>query len=715
MTPPEELNRRRFLTRGAVAAGVVAAGGVLAGLPEGMIHSFAEPRRRGGLDDVEHVVVLMQENRSFDHYYGTLRGVRGFGDTATLPNVFHQPDPKGGQLLPFHVDTRVVNGQKLVDLDHSWNGTHAAWAGGAYNGWIAAKTELTMAHFTATDIPFHHALADSFTLCDSYFCSLLGPTTPNRLYLFTGTIDPEGRAGGPAIANPDSYDPVYDWTTYPERLQAAGVSWRVYANREVGFSDGEGEDAYLGDYGDNPLWSFHAYHDALASTDPARRELAERASVHDGWLPSSGRGRELNHVLAEFIADCRAGTLPRVSYVVAPYAYCEHPRARPVDGARYVHTVLGALFANPALWESTVLFLNYDENDGFFDHVIPPVAPPGTPLEYVGGRPIGLGPRVPMTVISPWSRGGWVCSEVTDHTSVIRFLERWTGVQEPNISPWRRAVTGDLMTAFDFREHNTVIPMLPDTAAMQRAVDRRQPALPPPTPPAASTSGDAQRMPVQQPGQRPARALPYQPMANIARSGTALTVAMQNHGSRPVQLAVYRSGIPSWHLLEAGGQDSAVLDAKGAYDVSVYGPNGFLREFRGNSTTAAQVTMALAGSTARELAGSTARPTLRLIISSGGGPALTARTIDEVGGAPPRTIVVAAGASHTEELDPLATGDGWYDLSVTVDGDPAYVRRFAGHLEDGRPSFSPPARAIPAGNSEQLPRVGLSAGSISNR
>jgi phospholipase C len=125
--------------------------------------------------------------------------------------------------------------------------------------------------------------------------------------------------------------------------------------------------------------------------------------------------------------------------------------------------------------------------------------------------------------------------------------------------------------------------------------------------------------------------------------------------------------------------------------------------------------MALAGSTARELAGSTARPTLRLIISSGGGPALTARTIDEVGGAPPRTIVVAAGASHTEELDPLATGDGWYDLSVTVDGDPAYVRRFAGHLEDGRPSFSPPARAIPAGNSEQLPRVGLSAGSISNR
>ena len=448
-------------------AGAAMAGGFLANLPPDMIDSLAQPGRRGSLDDVEHVVVLMQENRSFDHYYGTLAGVRGYADAAALDGVFAQPNPKGGHLLPFHVDTHTVDGQQLADLDHSWDGTHAAWAGGAYNNWVAAKTELTMSHFTEGDIPFQHALADSFTICDNYFCSLQGPTTPNRLYLFTGMIDPLGTSGGPVTSNPDSYQPVYNWTTYPERLQAAGVSWQVYNNREVG--EGDGEDGFLGDYGDNPLWLFHAYHDALASPDPARRQLAERGGVHGSWLPSSGRGRDVDYVLTDFVNDCRAGTLPQVCYIVAPYGYCEHPRARPVDGAAYVHTVLRALFDNPKLWESTALFLHYDENDGFFDHVPPPVAAPGTPLEYVAGRPIGLGPRVPMTVVSPWSRGGWVNSEVHDHTSVIQFIERWTGVREPNISEWRRAVTGDLTSAFDFREHDTVLPVLPDTAAQRRA------------------------------------------------------------------------------------------------------------------------------------------------------------------------------------------------------------------------------------------------------
>jgi len=590
VTPPGDLNRRRFLTRGAVAAGVVAVGGALATLPDGLIHSLGEPRRRGSLDDVEHVVILMQENRSFDHYYGTLPGVRGFNDTATLASVFAQPNPRGGALLPFHVDTQRVDGQRLVDLDHSWDGTHTAWAGGAYDEWIAAKTEFTMAHFAQTDIPYHYALADAFTICDHYFCSLLGPTTPNRLHLFTGTIDPDGTAGGPAIANPHDYKPVYRWTTYPERLQAAGVSWRVYANNEVG--DGDHEDGYLGDYGDNPLWLFQAYHDALASPDPARRELAERANVHGAWLPSSGRGHDVDHVLADFVADCRAGTLPRVSYVVAPYAYCEHPRARPVDGARYVDTVLRALFDNSSLWESTVLFLNYDENDGFFDHVLPPVAPPGTPLEYVGGRPIGLGPRVPMTVISPWSRGGWVSSEVYDHTSVIRFLERWTGVMEPNISDWRRAVTGDLTAAFDFQAHTPRLPTLPDTAALQLAVDQRQASLPPPVVP----NQDAQRMPVQPPGSRPARALPYQPVANLGLAGGTLTVSLENHGSRPVQLAVYTGGTPSSHLLDGSDATSVPVAVGGGYDVSVHGPNGFLRQFRGGAgDSSIQVTLAPAG------------------------------------------------------------------------------------------------------------------------
>jgi len=567
MTPPSAFNRRRLLigAAGAAAAtaGAVAATGGLSGItgtPPSDVTDAAHRRgdghgggssRRGRLDDVEHVVILMQENRSFDHYYGTMRGVRGYGDTAALTDVFRQPDPKGGVLLPFHVDTMKVDGQQLADLDHSWPGTHTAWANGEYNDWIAAKSELTMAYFDQSDIRFHRALADNFTICDNYFCSIQGPTTPNRLYQFTGMIDPQGRAGGPAIDNPPDYNPVYSWTTYPERLQAAGVSWRVYANKEVG--DGSGEDGYVGDYGDNPLWLFHAYHDSLASSDPSRRELAERASVHNGWLPNSGKGHDVKHVLSEFLDDCESGDLPKVSWVVAPYAYCEHPQARPVDGANYVQTVLQAIFDNDDLWKSTAIFLNFDENDGFFDHVLPPIPPPNTPLEFVQGLPIGLGPRVPMTVVSPWSNGGWVNSEVADHTSVIRFLERWTGVHEPNISPWRRAVCGDLTSAFDFSDHDTRIPMLPDTYAMRRAADKLQPSLPPPVIPAPGT----QTMPEQEPGTRPARPLPYQLMANAAVAGGTVTVTMENHGRKSAGLSVFRQGLPpTQHLVDVGGRES---------------------------------------------------------------------------------------------------------------------------------------------------------------
>jgi phospholipase C len=456
------LTRRAFLS---AMAGTAASAGAFAALPPGLAQAMTEPRRRGRLDDVEHVVILMQENRSFDHYYGTMRGVRGYADQAaiTLPNgrsVLFQPDPgrpDGGYLLPFHVDTRTADGQDLGDTDHSWGTTHEAADGGLWDTWIPAKTETTMAYFNQTDIPFQRALAEAYTICDAYHCSIQGPTTPNRLYLWSGTIDPEGTQGGPATFNPPDYNPVYRWTTYPERLQAAGVSWQVYANHEVG----DGNDGWVGDYGDNPLWLFQQYHDALASSDPKVHQLADRAAVIPAWLPDSGLGHDVNHVLAQFIADCAAGTLPAVSWIVAPYQWCEHPTAHPADGAVYQERVIEALWSNPKLWESTVLFIDYDENDGLFDHVLPPQPPPGTPGELLspagtvgppGGPlvPIGLGPRVPMTVVSPWSRGGWVNSQVHDHTSVLRFLETWTGVREPNISAWRRAICGDLTGCFDF-------------------------------------------------------------------------------------------------------------------------------------------------------------------------------------------------------------------------------------------------------------------------
>ncbi len=675
--------RRRFL--GGVL-GAAATAPVL-GASFGIDEAWAGSPTTGSLDSVEHVVILMQENRSFDHYYGTMAGVRGFGDRAALrrgsSDVFHQPDPArldGGYLLPFHVDTTKVDGQDLADLPHDWDTTHLAFDGGLYDRWVAAKSEATMGYFTATDIPFQRALASAFTICDNYFCSIQGPTTPNRLFHWTGTIDPDGRAGGPATANPDDYKPVFTWTTYPERLQKAGVSWQVYANDEVG----DGSDGYVGDYGDNPLWLFQAYHDALASTDPKVRQLADRASLRTAWKPDSGQGRNIDHVLAQFLGDCATGSLPAVSWVVAPYLYSEHPAARPVDGAAYVQAVLNGIWANQKLRDSTVVFLNYDENDGFYDHIAPPVAPPGTPQELLPASqpafrglppaagplvPIGLGPRVPMTVVSPWSRGGFVNSQVADHTSVLRFLETWTGIRETNISAWRRAMCGDLTSCFDFSHRVTSIPSLPDATALRAAADRTQKTLPPSRPPTTQVA------PAQDPGTAPARPLPYQPEANLT-VGAQVTVAAANHGSAALQLAVYPgAGAPQHVDVTPGGSATATVPlVLGAYDVAVHGPNGFLRTAAGDASSAG-VEVAVT------ITGSARRPTLTLrATNTGTAPA----TLTLTGG----LLTVPAGATRTHTYQPFEHDHGWYDITATWAGHPTWVRRFAGHLENGLPSVT---------------------------
>ncbi|MCM6778737.1 phospholipase C, phosphocholine-specific [Nocardia sp. CDC159] len=679
---------RRMVLGGLLAAGLAGA----AGIPEDMATALAEPRRRGTLDEVEHVVILMQENRSFDHYYGTMAGVRGFGDRAALrlpgggDPVFRQPDAGSGTgyLLPFRVDTGRVDGQDMGDLAHDWHTTHVAWAGGAYNSWIPAKSRMTMGYFTDADIPFHRALAGAFTLCDHYFCSLQGPTTPNRLYHWTGTIDPGGTAGGPATGNPADYRPVYRWTTYPERLQQAGISWQVFADDRVG--DDTTNAPFLGDYGDNPLWLFQQYHDALDSDDPAVRQLAERAMVTKGWKPADGvDGTEVDSVLERFVAACANNTLPQVSWLVAPYGYCEHPAARPVDGAVYTQRVLKALWDNPKLWESTVVLINYDENDGFFDHLVPPTPPPGAADEWLPlGQfseladlsaalgpmvPIGLGPRVPLTVISPWSRGGWVNSQVFDHTSVLRFLEAWTGVREPNISQWRRAVCGDLTSCFDFTERDLSIPLLPDANELRRQADRTQTKLPKPEPPNSS----AQQQPFQDPGYAKARPLPYQPVAWVQAGAGAVTVHYGNRGSAavPFQTYPYQSqGSPVRQTVVGPNAEATERFEGGGYDLAVHAPNGFLVTAAGGPETAHLVVAAV-------LTGSIERPELVLRIrNSGLVPAHF--TIKDGSG-----FAVAPGAS-TEV--PIPAADGWYDVSLTLNGSTTWRRRFAGHLENGKPS-----------------------------
>ena len=220
---------RRVLLGSAAALGATAALGV-----DPIASAMAAAPTTGTLDSVRHVVIFMQENRSFDHYFGSLGGVRGFADTSLVrfpsnSTVWRQTTKGSGSggnvLMPFHLDTTTTDAQRVTDLDHSWSGTHSAWHNGLYNNWIPAKTALTMGFYKRADIPFQYALADAFTLCDQYFCSTMAPTNPNRLYQWTGWIDPNGTAGGPVT---DNSERGYAWTTYPESLQNAGVSWRVY-------------------------------------------------------------------------------------------------------------------------------------------------------------------------------------------------------------------------------------------------------------------------------------------------------------------------------------------------------------------------------------------------------------------------------------------------------------------------------------------------------
>jgi phospholipase C len=481
----ERLTRRRFL--GATGATLGAAGIDL--LPRSMRKALAASPASdlAHLREIEHVIILTQENRSFDHYFGTLSGVRGFDDpnAPTLPNgrsVFYQPDPQNpdGYVLPFHLDTTKTNAAAIHDPDHGWPSQHQAWNGGKMDNWVPSQRTrvgtfgpLTMGYYTRDDIPFHHALADAFTICDNYHCSVMGPTWPNRLHTMTGTLDPTGANGGPNVAtNVLPASGGFTWTTYAERLQAAGISWRSYQSHV---------------FGDGPeLGWFRQF-----QTAPVGSPLYEN-------------GMKLRSKTA-IMDDIRNGNLPQVSWLQSEAD--EHPSGLPAAGAVFIYDILDALASTPDVWNKTVLFITYDENGGFFDHVTPPTPPPGTPGEYLTAKlpsqaggiagPIGLGFRVPTFVISPWSRGGWVASETFDHTSVLRFLEARFGVHEPNISAWRRQTVGDLTSTLRFPRRDVPFPKLPDPAPLLAQQKQEVVTLPAPSVPTT------QSVPHQEPGSRP--------------------------------------------------------------------------------------------------------------------------------------------------------------------------------------------------------------------
>jgi phospholipase C len=431
-----------MLTRRTLLASGLALGAGLALDPLGRPLS-ARPRRPGRLTDVDHVVIMMQENRSFDHYFGRLRGVRGFGDRSQR-SAFAQPDGQGGTVYPFHVDAKQTGGGCTVDPIHLWAVQHESvltpgtWVT-SHEPFNHADAPVVMSYFDGRDIPYFYALARAFTVCDRYFCSVMGPTDPNRAYSMTGTMDPDGKAGGPLMAAFPFQPPAMSWTTMPEQLEARGISWKVYSAADSTFMDG-----------DNTLLFFKQYH-------------ANPVLMAKGIAP----------VFTDFLADAAAGTLPQVSWVIAPTPQLEHPvQSTPVRGEYAVSQVVQALTARPEVWGRSVMFLTYDENGGLFDHVEPPTAPHGTPGEFLtvdplpglaGGvaGPIGLGPRVPLLIISPFSRGGFVSSDVFDHTSLLRFLETRFGAEVPNLSAWRRVTCGDMTSALNFAAPDVSVPRLP--------------------------------------------------------------------------------------------------------------------------------------------------------------------------------------------------------------------------------------------------------------
>ncbi|MEZ4329081.1 MAG: phospholipase C, phosphocholine-specific [Polyangiales bacterium] len=688
------LGRRHFLRLTGLTATGLALPGCITKALEIPAHSCSR-----SLMDVEHVVILLQENRAFDHYFGTMAGVRGFGDrftapVADAPSLFHQRDGDGNVVLPYHLDETAGNAQRVEGTPHSFVDAQLAWNHGRYGRWASWKSERAMGYYTQQELPFQFALAEAFTLCDAYFCGMHAGTNPNRLVAFTGTNDPTGEQGGPAVDNSHDTlgDPAegYTWTTYAERLQDAGVSWKVYQDMADNFTD-------------NPLVGFQSFR--AAERDDPSSPLA-RLGVSTTLT---------NDDLEGLRADVLAGQLPSVSWIIGPAEYSEHPGPScPAQGAVYVQQVLEALTADPETWSKTVLLVTFDENDGFFDHVPPPCAPSarrdGTVMGastvddsaerheaaaviFGGAPPYGPGPRVPMWVVSPFSRGGWVCSENLDHTSILRFLEARFGVEEPNISAFRRAFSGDLCSAFDFENPNDdAVPPLAGYTRAEASQLRDSQELLDPVP---APTGAAGAMPRQAQGTRPSRALPYALYvdAEVGAEPQGVQLDFLNHGRVGAVFHVYDhlhlEDIPRRYAVGSGDALSdtiPVTDPGGAYELTILGPNGFFRWLRGaasatSETQGLEVEARYRGQT----------ETLELTLHNRSERAQTCLVSARAYTDPsPVRVEVRARGQQTLRLDVSAAGR-WYDYEVTVADDATFARRVAGRIENGLPSISDPA------------------------
>ena len=709
--------RRRFLK---LTAGGLGAASALSIVPASIRKALSVPANNatGTIMDVEHVVIFMQENRSFDHYFGALNGVRGFGDPRAIrlpggARVWRQPgrEHRDGYVMPFHGDSTVTNAFRVDGSDQGHQASLTILNGGKFDQWgHTSELHQRMAHYTAKDLPFYYALASSFTICDSFYCSTLTQTYPNRMHLWTG-CNGGGKVGGdPEMDNYGEHEtPTSDiatdqplprgpltWTTYPERLQAKGISWKVYQEYD--------------NFQDNILSIFKPFR-PVAKDSPLYRQGRSWVTEHE-TDPATRIRSDGAPLIAAFRKDLASDKLPQVSWIVTAADLSEHPQYEPAKGENICARLIEALVDHPEVFAKTVFIINYDETGGFFDHVPPPLPPfhpaqghstvstAGEGKDYRGQNeankglhPVGLGMRVPGIIVSPWSRGGWVCSEVFDHTSVLRFLEKRFGIREENISDWRRAVCGDLTSAFDFQTPNQdwTNLTLPGTADyLQRlSRSRHSPSLTIPN----------EQLPTAQEGpQRLARALTYELHAHGRLAEGRFWIDLVNNGAVGATFQVYdntdRSG-PWRYTIDSGKRHSTCLWHEGGstaiYDLSLHGPNGFFRQFRGRLPSA------------NEEHGAEARlaydPPNGKIILTLQNPGKSVRVFEVAqdaayplgpGETRRRTLALAAGSSVADAWN-LAAANHWYDITVAERNNPEFLTRFAGHLETGEPSKTDPA------------------------
>ncbi len=831
-------SRRDFLKFMAMVAG---GAGALEFLPKSIQSAYAiDPAPGSTFRDAEHVVILMQENRSFDHAFGTLRGVRGFNDPRALRlangnSVFVQSDKAGNSYAPWRLDIKDTRITWMGSLPHSRQSQVDAWNEGLHDGWVEAKRSgekqyadlpLTMGHYTREDLPFYYALADAFTICDQHYCSVMSSTSPNRCYFWTGTIRDKQSADSRVHMRNNQIDSGgMVWKTFPERLQEVGISWKSYQN-ELSFSTLTGKkDTWLGNFGDNPLECFSAYNieasagypsaakrlitdltreqsalesEIAAQTDPAtagymreglallrariaavQRSLEAGGKVRYSKLSSAekslhysalvtnegdphyhalddlqfeadGVNRRMQvprgDVLYQFRKDVNDGKLPAVSWLTAPEAFSDHPSS-PWYGAWYLSEVMNILTASPEVWKKTILIVTYDENDGYFDHVPSYVAAdPKRPetgaasagidsgLEYTYKEdelrmgvtpsdartgPIGMGFRVPMIVASPWSRGGWVNSQVCDHTSTLMFLEQFVEakfgrqVREENISAWRRTVSGDLTSVFrpfdpqppkmDFLNRDKFV------IGIEKAREKEIPSnFTKLTPEQVKQINMAPRsselMPQQERGIRPSCALPYELYSEGAlnRDGSAFTLSLRagdrvhREQSAGAAFNVYLRNLHeaesptrvATYAVKAGDTMNLryplTLFADGRYVVEVHGPNGFYRSFSGLVEAQASIASSLRYEPGDD--GLTGNVLLQL---KNDGEQTTAVTIsDNAYGQKAIAKTVEAQRVTGVVLD-LTASHGWYDFTVKTDGVDAEAR-YAGRVETGKPGISDP-------------------------